>query len=361
MNMKRSWIIPLVVVTAGLALATRTQSDGSSPLTPVDDGGGPTRVMPLQAAFDAEHWKAELTQDDFEARYRALRELTGAARTDPDARAMLEEWSKSADPCLSWTAYIALVDVQASPRGLRSSPFDAWFHGAPLRVDPFDDYDDYLGRGGLGNGFFGRDPFAISDLMRELHESLDRLPQGAEQHGQGLSIESGPGGVKVERRAKVDGDETIETFEAESMERLFELHPELRDELRLQPLPGGPSEMRSLLDQLRVELDLPQSALTPGEVRTDVLGVMMREADAWRGRVDGLEPGTGLYVENVLPGTIAEAVGLRPGDIVAKLNGKPLSTAADVRAVLDARADDEALEVEWFDRTGAVQRREWKP
>ena len=359
MNMKRSWIIPLVAVTAGLALAARTQSDGSSPLVPVDDQARTDQVVPLQATFDAARWKAELTQDDFEARYRALRSLTGEARTNPAAREALEEWSRSSDPCLSWTAYIALTEAQASPRGVRSSPFDTWFHGRPPAFDPFD--DDFFGRGGLGNGFFGRDPFAISDLMREMQESLNRLPQGAERHSQGLSIESGPDGVRVERRTKVDGDETVETFEAESMEQLLELHPELKEELRLQPLTGGKDEMHSLLDQLRVELDLPQSVLTPGEVRTDVLGVMMREADAWRGRVDGLEPGTGLYIENVLPGTIAEAVGLRPGDIVAKLNGKPLSTAADVREVLDARAEDEALELEWFDRTGAVQRREWKP
>ncbi|MCA8979604.1 MAG: PDZ domain-containing protein, partial [Planctomycetes bacterium] len=353
MNMKRSWIIPLVAVSAGLALAARSQSGSGTPLTPVDDGAGATHVEPLQAAFDAAHWKAALTQDDFAARYRAMRELIGEARTNPDARAALEEWAKGSDSGLAWTAYVALAEVQASPHGVRTDPFDSWFHGGPMAADPLD--DDFFGQGGFGRGMFRGDPFAISDLMREMQESLDRLPQGAERHSQGLSIESGPDGVKVERRTNVDGDETVETYEAESMEQLLELHPELKDELRLQPLSGGQDEMRSLLDQLRTELDLPHSVLEPGEVRTDVLGVMMREANAWRGRVDGLEPGTGLYVENVLPGTIAEAVGLRPGDIVAKLNGTPLKTAADVRAVLDARAEDGALVIEWFDRSGAAQ------
>jgi PDZ domain-containing protein len=358
MNTLGSWIFPLAVVAAGLTLAANAQTDASGTLRPVEGAPELDEVVPLQTAFDAAHWKAELTQDDFAERYRAMRALTDEARTDPDARAALEEWSKGADPCLSWTAYLALADLQSDPRGMRITPFGQGRHGGPLAIDPL---DDFFGRGGFDQRFFRTDPFAISDLMREMQESLDRLPQDARQRSHGLSIESGPDGVKVERRRLVDGDETVETFEAESMERLLELHPELQDELRLQPLTGGPDEMRSLLDQLRVELDLPPSALTPGEVRTDVLGVMMREADAWRGRVDGLEPGTGLYVENVLPGTIAEAVGLRAGDIVAKLNGRELRTSADVREVLDARAEDGELEVEWFDRRGAPQRRTWKP
>jgi hypothetical protein len=354
MQMKHGWFLPLVVATAGLAIAAGAQSGDENTLRPVDDAPALEPVAPLQAAFDAEQWKAELTQEDFAARRKALDAIAAEARSNPAARAALESWAaEKSDACLAWTAYLALEESRSPQIANPRDPFGGRFHGGSILRDPF-------GGDPFGRGFFGHDPFAIRDLMREMQESLDGLPNGAQQRGQGLSIESGPDGVRVERRTKVDGDETVETFEAESMEQLLELHPELKDELQLRPLDGD-DDMRSLLDQLRVELDLPPSVLAPGEVRTDVLGVMMREADAWRGRVDGLEPGTGLYVENVMPGTIAEVVGLRPGDIVAKLNGKPLRTAADVRAVLEARAEDGELVVEWFDRVGSLQRHTWKP
>jgi len=354
MNKLSKWALPLVAACAGLALVANAQTDSGGKLQPVDGAPQLDEVVPLQAVFDAAHWKAELTHADFAARRNAMHELADQARSNPDAQAALEAWAAEGDACLSWTAYLTLEELRSKPQTTRQDPFHDWFKGGPSFLRPF-------GADPFGQGIFDRDPFAVQDLMRELQDSLDRLPQGTRQHGQELSIESGPDGVKVERRSTVDGDETFETFEAENMEQLLELHPELKAELKLQPLSSGPDEMRSLLDRLRIELDVPQSVMTPGEVRTDMLGVMMREADAWRGRVDGLEPGTGLYVENVLPGTIAEAVGLRAGDIVAKLNGKPLRTAADVRAVLDARGESESLELEWFDRNGALQRREWKP
>lgn len=356
MNKKRSWIIPLVVASAGLAVAARTHSESAqgSPLRPIGGATDVEELVPVQSTFDAKHWKSELTQADFGARKRAMQSLAAEARRDPAAREALKSWSKDGDPCLSWTAYLALDESGAQPQRLAPSPFDDWFHGG------FGSFDPRLANP-FGPRSFAHDPLAVQDLLREMQDSLDQLPPDSRSFGQGLSIQSGPDGVHVERRTTENGNETVETFEADSIEQLLELHPELQSELRLQPLTGGGDQLRSLLDQLRVQLDVPHSALAPGEVRTDVLGVMLREAGTWRGEIDGLEPGTGVYIENVLPGTIAEAVGVRPGDVIARLNGHPIRSAADVRGVLQARAPDEALEVEWFDKSGTLQQRTWKP
>lgn len=365
-------LLPLALLTAGLAFATHAQDGAAppaaeaSPLAPVEDARADAlrpvddapdgRVQPLRPTFDAATWKAELSQPDFEARRRAMRDLAREARNSAGARAALEEWAASEDACLAWTAWLTLEEARDAGRARPLSPFG----GAPFGTRGADPFDRWFGGGAFGGlDPFGGDPFEVRDLMRDLRESLDRMP-GASGSGRGLSIESGPDGVRVERRTIEDGEEVIETFEAESMEELLELHPELRDEMSMRPLSPG-EDARSLLDRLQRELGVPDAALSPGEVRTDVLGVMMREAGAWQGRVDGLEPGTGLLVQNVLPGTIAEAVGLRAGDVVATLNGVLLRTAEDVREVLAARAADAPITVEWFDRSGARRSRTWTP
>lgn len=369
MKMRWIWTLSIPLLAAGIALAARAQKgaepparDRGTPLTPVDEQerAPQEELSPLEPSFDAEAWRAALAAEDFGARRRAMRELAREARANPQALHALEQWAADTSSCLGWTAYLTLEEAR---EGAGAGPFGGGFfrgpHGGLFGHDPF-------GRGGPGRDPFGSrlfgggDPFAVRDLLREMRESLDRLP-GAGMQQEGLTIETGPDGVRVERRQVLDGEEHVETYEAESLEELFEMHPELREDLNLSGPLGGGDGLRSLLDRLRVELDLPPSALDPGAVRTDVLGVMMREPGAWNGDLDGLEPGTGLLVETVLPGTIAEAVGLRPGDVVAELSGTPLRGADDVRHVLDARAADEPLEVVWFDRAGERRVRTWEP
>ena len=43
---------------------------------------------------------------------------------------------------------------------------------------------------------------------------------------------------------------------------------------------------------------------------------------------------TGAYVGHIHPGSVAERIGLRPGDTITSLNGQPVSTAADLEKAL---------------------------
>ena len=75
----------------------------------------------------------------------------------------------------------------------------------------------------------------------------------------------------------------------------------------------------------------------------------------------GLQPEQGLRVERVVPGTIAQILGLRRGDAVVELDGQPIRSSDDVKRVLAERKADQELVVSVID--GKDQRRtlRWKP
>ena len=87
----------------------------------------------------------------------------------------------------------------------------------------------------------------------------------------------------------------------------------------------------------------------------------MRPAGQWSASVDGVDPGVGLFVERTFPGTLAEALGIRSGDIVLSLNGTPLANAEDVRGVLERRQPEDEIQAEIVNRRGERQPLRWRP
>ena len=57
-------------------------------------------------------------------------------------------------------------------------------------------------------------------------------------------------------------------------------------------------------------------------------------ADAGKVMTGGGGARSGAYVGRVRPGSIAEAVGLAPGDVITELNGQPVATASDLEVAL---------------------------
>jgi serine protease Do len=55
-------------------------------------------------------------------------------------------------------------------------------------------------------------------------------------------------------------------------------------------------------------------------------------------------PGTGMVINAIRPGSVAAQVGLRPGDVVRKMNNRPTLTAPEFReAVIQARGTRSVL------------------
>ena len=68
-----------------------------------------------------------------------------------------------------------------------------------------------------------------------------------------------------------------------------------------------------------------------GEVRRGLLGAQLQDLDPDLAEAFGLDENQGAVLVNVLPGSPAEKAGLKAGDVVVKLNGETVSSAADLR------------------------------
>ncbi len=333
--------------------------------------------------FDREEWIERLTETDLEARERTYIDLVRRAKIDPLARAFLEELAQdSARPELAWTARLALREI-----------------GRPTFSFPGVLPDD-LG----GFGLDGRMEEMLRQLWQE-HPSFPfsppqrprlRLqvppspsPPGSGSSERSVQVQETPEGAKIVITETVDGKESTREFEGQSLEEILEQNPELSEELHFSVIPDGfrlhwqhqdrwqgllapfeygdegrrlPEaffERHGLFD--RSELD---RFFAPTEksraFRTDVLGVVIDSAIS-KDRAAELGAQSGLIVQSVSPGTIAALLGIRSGDVLLEVNGKPLARAQDITNELETRAEDGSLTVVWIDDLGQRNTKTWTP
>jgi len=67
-----------------------------------------------------------------------------------------------------------------------------------------------------------------------------------------------------------------------------------------------------------------------GEVKRGSLGVQTQDLDARLARALGLEEGRGAVITQVVPDSPADKAGLLAGDVVVKLDGKPITSAGEL-------------------------------
>ena len=82
-----------------------------------------------------------------------------------------------------------------------------------------------------------------------------------------------------------------------------------------------------------------------GEVRRGVTGAILGSLNAQRSRDLGLGIVRGAVIEDVAPGSSAEAAGLRRGDIVTRIQNRPVSNAGTVAATIGIAAPGAQVEV----------------
>ena len=305
-----------------------------------------------QRRFDREAWREALADPDLDQRERSFEDLVARAASSEEVVAVLREWAADpGDPDLAWTSRLALRELEAGPnkrlrrRGRAQSFFDALdpWSSQSLGGDPFQDLESRLQQM-LGPGTGGR---------------IFQMSPNGQLRSHTFRMESGPGGVRIEiGNDDGQGDDT-RTYEAESLEELFENNPELEGEIgTLQP---GRLDSEAMLEGLQAPFDIDRfwNRRSPS-LRTDILGVLMREPSPDTSVAPGLEPGVGLVIERTVPDTIASALGLRRGDIVTAINDRPMRSGDDVSSVLAARDANEPLTVV-IDRDGQRRTLTWNP
>jgi Do/DeqQ family serine protease len=79
--------------------------------------------------------------------------------------------------------------------------------------------------------------------------------------------------------------------------------------------------------------EVMQQLLTYGQVRRGNLGVQVHDVTPRIAQALDLTAGSGVVVTRVTPGSPADSAGLRTGDLVTAVNGKPVHSAQDLRNI----------------------------
>ena len=82
-----------------------------------------------------------------------------------------------------------------------------------------------------------------------------------------------------------------------------------------------------------------------GEVKRGTTGAILGSLNAQRSRTLGLGIVRGAVIEDVAPGSSAEAAGLRRGDVVTRIQNRPVSNAGTVAATIGIAARGARVEV----------------
>lgn len=103
-------------------------------------------------------------------------------------------------------------------------------------------------------------------------------------------------------------------------------------------------------DRRRLELLLSQDARKPtlGAAVADATRILMKQ---------GQTPVFGAYIGKVTPGSPAAKLGLRPGDIITRLNVRPVNNAADVETAMQNVEQGATLDVAYLRGAQTLQSR----
>jgi serine protease Do len=84
-------------------------------------------------------------------------------------------------------------------------------------------------------------------------------------------------------------------------------------------------------------------AIPPVDARMPSLGINAEDLSGQLGSYFGAPDGTGILIREVRSGTAADKAGLKAGDVIVKVDGKPIRTLADLRADLREKRDQKTV------------------
>lgn len=68
----------------------------------------------------------------------------------------------------------------------------------------------------------------------------------------------------------------------------------------------------------------------------------------------GAASGNGVRIVGVIPGSLADRIGMRPGDVVTSFNGQPVGSARELYTVVRAHREGDDVSIDYQSRTGRV-------
>jgi serine protease DegQ len=77
--------------------------------------------------------------------------------------------------------------------------------------------------------------------------------------------------------------------------------------------------------------------------RMPSLGINAEDLSGQLGSYFGAPDGAGILIREVRTGTAADKAGLKAGDVIVKVDGKPVHTLADLRAELRGKSDQKTV------------------
>ena len=382
----------LLTTTLGLGLPLLAQDPGTAPVAP------PAAEQPQEPASEPTdkstgQWIAELGSTSYRTRLAAERALRKLGK---DAVPALKQASKSADPEVQWRAKRVLRQIEQGmvgdeglverdrpgqqpdePQVQPQKPRQPGRSGA--RLDPMrDQFESLFQRFERDFGIdIPRARFFEDGFFQDLREQM----QGLQGRSQGMSVQIGPdGAVHVEVQQRNDkGEVENKVYDAPDLETFQREHPGVLQQnglgMGLQPWVAQPfgGSLRGFAGPIvpgwTIDLDdLPSRAfgrLQPrgeggSEPMVEVepteppapppvgrrLGIAIKPSipNELRSYL-GLEAGRGLWVESVQDGSLAQALGLKPEDIVTEIAGRPIGSTQDVQQALGAIGKGDPVEV----------------
>ena len=334
------------------------------PLQPIPPQSG--ALSPI-VDFDATNWAEALQDTDLVQRKASYEELLGLAQRKDAAMEAIRAWAADTSKLeLAWTAQLMLRELESRPAA-RRSPFGG-IQSSPFGFHDLDSLFEDLhgqGRGGMF-GFGGGDPFQGLDL--------DQFLQGGSGSSSGMQIFQDADGVRVEITETEDGKSHTKTYEAPTMEELLETHPELQERVSggrgFQTFQFDPGKL--FFDQSQLLPKQPdlntfwnrrhnQGGLQLIEPSLDRLGIQMLTPEHRNLDYPGADAEIGLQVVSVVPGSLAEAVGIQVGELVVSIDGAAIRSAEDVRKALAATSGDKKIDIRVIDQSGTERNRSWLP
>lgn len=299
-------------------------------------------------------WSERLADPNLDQRERALDELVQAALIDPSLAAHVRAEARGqGEQAWTWRMVRRELDRSARvtlQRQTANDPFQSLLR--PVAPDPSQAFDNWLRN---VDPFFGWDPLSNNGAPQPFKPLIQfQVPDPAAFEGKSIRVTRLPEGVRIVISEQgPDGAETTE-YEGPSVDAIREEHPELR------ALLGEAGTGLGLGDILPQRLGWPSNnnfnnSVLNQPMRTDRLGVWCEKVEPGDEAEDG-----GVRAIEIVPLSLAQILGIEPGDILVELLGLPLREVDDISRALATREEGQEIQAKWIS-DGRTQTGTWRP